>query len=89
MRKHQIELYYGWEESECGMFHAFFAGDSESQNLDAETAATRLADMLDISADNKNFNWNHMSISIPEAVVEKIKAEGVEEYLHREESQNG
>lgn len=81
MEKWQIELLYGYEDGECGIYHAFLAEDPDS-SIDTDAPA-KLAEMLDTTSDSQNFNWDSMYINLPDSVVEKIKAAGVREYIER------
>ena len=76
---YQINLFYGYEENECGIYHAF--QDEDPDTFHGDGMADVLADMLDISADDDNFNWNSMYISLPRSLIDKIKADGVREYF--------
>lgn len=76
---YQIHLFYGYEENEEGIYHSFYAGDPDAYH--GEHIATMLADMLDISPDDDRFNWNSMYVNLPQPLIEKIKADGVREYL--------
>lgn len=77
---YNVELYYGYEESESGIYHAFEAADSSNPAI-TDDMGRNLAEMLDISPDSENFNWDHMPIAIPDSVVAKIKADAINEYL--------
>lgn len=70
MNKHQIELFYGYEELEYNIYHAFLAKDPEEKCGDE--IADELAEMLEVKADGDSFDWDSMYIDLPDSVVEKI-----------------
>ena len=76
---YQIRLYYGWEEHESGIYHSFVADDPHN-DFDAAVAG-RLADMLDVAVDGNSFLWTAMYVDLPQSLIERIKADGVREYL--------
>lgn len=80
MSEYQVKLYYGFEETECGIFHAFEAVDPEVEHDDA-VMAERLARQLDNEAENDNFTCRSMYINLPKTLIEKIKAIAVKEYI--------
>lgn len=77
---HQIELYYGYQECEDGICHAFEASDIE-ERVDSREVAERLAGLLDCTPDDERFNWNSMYIVLPEKTVDRIKQEGRSEMM--------
>lgn len=79
MGKYQIELFYGYEEGECGIWHTFEAHDPDACSNEDETKE-RLADSLDVSSDSLYFDYDSMYIDLPESVVKKIKDDAVREY---------
>lgn len=78
---YQIKLYYGIEDSESGIYHAFEARDPEADCCD--NVEEVLANMLDKDADDPDFSWNSMYINLPDSLISRIKADGVREYLHK------
>lgn len=80
MGKYQIELFYGYEDGECGIWHTFEAHDPDARSDEAKIKE-RLADSLDISSDSVDFNYNSMYIDLPESVVKKIRDDAVREYV--------
>lgn len=84
--KHKIELFYGCERGEEGVYHSFLTGDPDDHS-DLETVEKALADMLSLDPDDQSFNWDSMYIDLPDSVVEKIKAEGVKEYLENKKGE--
>lgn len=78
MKVYQIRLFYGYEETETGIYHSFLADDPD--NGFCLERAEALANMLDVDVSADNFNWNSMHIELPESVVHRIKEEGVLEY---------
>lgn len=82
----QVLLYYAWEEGESGIFHAFNAADPASSVDEKEKDA--LYEQLGITEDSSSsYNWNCMYINLPESLIQRIKAEGVEEYKNLQEVQ--
>ena len=72
---HQIELHYGYQECEDGIYHAFEASDIE-ERVDSREVAERLAGLLDCSPDDEDFDCKSMRITLPKRTVERIRAEG-------------
>lgn len=77
---YQIKLYYGYEEGECGIYHAFKATDPDVP-VDSDAIGQDLAEQLDREVDDDCFNYNSMYIDLPASLIAKIKAEAVLEYL--------
>ena len=72
---YQIELHYGYQECEDGIYHAFETSDIE-ECADSREVAARLAGLLDCTPNDESFNWNSMYVALPEKTVERIRAEG-------------
>lgn len=77
---YQIELRYGYQECENGIYHAFETSDIE-ECADSREVAARLAGLLDCTPDDERFNWNSMYIALPEKTVDRIKQEGRSEMM--------
>lgn len=77
---YQIELHYGYQECEDGIYHAFETSDIE-ECTDSRDIAARLAGLLDCTPNDGSFNWNSMYIALPEKTVERIKQEGRSEMM--------
>jgi hypothetical protein len=77
---YQIELHYGYQECEDGIYHAFETSDIE-ERADSRDIAARLAGLLDCTPNDGSFNWNSMYIALPEKTVERIKQEGRSEMM--------
>lgn len=84
--KYQINLFYAWENGENGIYHAF---ETTDPNMEANPykIEEKLADLLYLKPDDENFNIKNMNISLPDSLVERIKADGVREYLANQEEQ--
>lgn len=80
---YQINLYYGYEENECGIFHSFHAADPDDPYDEkvSDAIGQKLAEQLDREPDDDCFNYDSMYIDLPDSVVAKIKAEAIKEYL--------
>lgn len=76
---YNVELCYGYFEGECGIYHAFRLVAPEKDFPD--DVEKSLAESLETKADNPNFKWDCMHLNLPDAIVERIKADGVREYL--------
>ena len=50
---------------------------------DDEEIAKELADMLDTEPTADDFNFTDMYVSLPQSLVDRIKADGVKEYLEQ------
>ena len=80
MAKYQIELFYGYEDGECGIWHSFEAHDPDAHIADDEVKE-RLAYSLDVSSDSDYFNYDSMYIDLPESLVKKIKDDAIKEHM--------
>lgn len=74
---YQIELHYGYERSHetYETYHAFEATDIEEEADDAVIKA-KLAELLDCSPDDDDFDCKSIRITLPERTVERIREEG-------------
>lgn len=72
-----INLHYGYQEMESGIYHAFEATD-EGGSFDSNAIADRLASVLDVDRKDPDsgFCWNTMMISLPEETVSRIWERG-------------
>ena len=80
--KYQVELFYGYEDHEEGIFHAFDTVAHDSK-VDDDVIVAKLMEQLDCTEEDRasgRFNWNAMYINLPEEVVAQIKADAVKEY---------
>lgn len=68
--KYQIKLFYGYEDGESGIYHAFLAEDPEENH--GSEMATKLARMLEVEPGSNSFNWNSTYIDLPDSVAKKI-----------------
>ena len=72
---YNVELCYGYFEGECGIYHAFRLVAPEKDFPD--DVEKSLTESLETKADNPNFKWDCMHLNLPDAIVERIKADGV------------
>lgn len=79
-KTYRIELYYGYQECESGIYHAFDAVDPQGHH-DDEKMAVKLSDTLDTTPDDVNFHYNSMHILLPASVVATIRADAVNDFL--------
>ena len=77
-----VLLFYGWQEGDEGVYHAFKMEDPAGE-ADDEEIAKELADMLDTEPMADDFNFTDMYVSLPQSLVDRIKADGVKEYLEQ------
>ena len=82
MKRYQVNLFYGYEEGEDGIYHSFQAEDPDVLS-DTDWIESHLADLLDSKPEDPGFNWNCMYIDLPESVVMKIRKDAVRDYLSR------
>lgn len=80
--RYQALLFYGWQEGDEGVYHAFKMEDPAGE-ADDEEIAKELADMLDTEPTADDFNFTDMYVSLPQSLVDRIKADGVKEYLEQ------
>ena len=74
MEHFDVELNYGWQNSHdtYETYHAFELTDPDEQ-ADSGLIANTLANALDTSPDDDDFNWNSMYVRLPESLVKKIQ----------------
>ena len=77
--KYQIELFYGWEDGECGVYHAFKATDPDVEK-DDDKIAMDLAEQLDREYDDDRFDCNSMYVDLPESLIKRIQEDAVREH---------
>lgn len=76
--KYQIKLCYGYEQNEDGdIYHAFEAIGTDESPV-ALSIGKKLCEMLE--ADEDNFDWDWMFISLPESVVSTIRNDAIAEF---------
>lgn len=73
--KYEIELNYGYQECENGIYHAFEATDT-LETVSYEDMGNKLAHLLDCEPSDERFSWAQMRIALPEMTVERIRMEG-------------
>ena len=71
-------LYYGWEETDCGIFHSF---ELTPENVDVNSDEMKKNLMVSLEAQEDRFDWSYISVRIPDALVAQIKADAIAEYL--------
>lgn len=79
-KKYQAELFYGYQEGECGIYHSFELTDPEAAE-DTTELAEKLAGLLDTKLGSDDFNFDSMYVDLPATLVERIKADAIREYL--------
>lgn len=83
-----ILLHYGYQVMEDGdVYHAFEATDLKSPPKEGEMEIA-LADALDTTQDDDRYSYGTMEIILPDSIVERIKQEGVREYLSTMEEED-
>lgn len=78
--KYYVNLNYGYQECEDGIYHAFIAEDTNNLK-EADHIAVELASLLDTTVDDQRFNWDCMNIEIPESVVKQIQQDAVQKCM--------
>ena len=76
----KILLYYGFEEGECGIYHAFEAVDPEAPGDDGGIA-DRLAELLDCKVGDDRFDYNSMLIQLPGLPGQSHQGRAVKEFF--------
>ena len=64
------------------MYHAFQLEDPDGE-VDEDEIAKKLADMLDTEPTADDFDFMDMHVSLPQSLIDRIKADGVKEYLEK------
>lgn len=82
MKKYQIELFYGYEEGECGIYHAFEATDPDAEKNDT-LIAMDLAEQLDCEYESDRFDCNSMYIDLPETLIARIEENAVKAFCEK------
>ena len=78
--KNKVQLNYGYQECEDGIYHAFTLEDPERIG-DPEETAKVLAELLDTTPDDDRFAWNSMFLELPRETIERFREEGRRELL--------
>lgn len=78
-KEYQVKLFYGWEETENGTFHAFEAVDPNVEH-DAEKISEELAEQLDRKVDDIAFDYNSMYVSLPDTLIQRIQEDAIREH---------
>ena len=77
---YKVDLNYGYcyshETYEC--YHSFELTDTDDHDDDI---GWRLADDLDTTPDDEDFNWDIMSLKVPDALVRKIQKDFIDKLL--------
>lgn len=81
-KKYQAEIFYGYQECEDGIYHAFELTDPDTRK-DEDDMAEKLADLLDTEPSDDRFDYDSMYVALPESLVERIKAEAIMEYQEK------
>lgn len=71
-----ISLHYGYLEGEDGIYHTFAAEDP-SERTDSAVVARELAARLGTVPEDASFNWDTLTIRIPEKTVVNLKRSGI------------
>ncbi len=79
-KKYHINLFYGYQNHEEGIFHAFHA-ENPTEHGHEDEIAVKLAQLLDTQYGSEDFDYDSMYIEIPASVVEQIKADAVNEFV--------
>ena len=74
---HVITLYYGYQESTEGRNHAFVVEDAADMP-ETSRIPYELAELLGTIPEDRDFNWDTLSVEIPEATVIKLRQEGMQ-----------
>lgn len=82
-RDYAARLCYGWEETDCGIFHSF---ELTPENDDVDSGEMKKILMNSLDAQEDRFDWNHIPVRIPDALVAQIKADAIVEYLAANEA---
>lgn len=69
-----LTLHYGYQEGECGIYHAFTLTDPDIF-VDPDDMGKQLASMLDCSVEDPYFNWDEMDVTVPESFLQKLREE--------------
>lgn len=78
---YSINLHFGYEESTYGISHEFLVRDPQD-NVDSDEIAEELAELLDCETGDPSFNYDVIPLEIPESIITRIKAQGVQEHLN-------
>lgn len=82
MERYEAELNYGWQNSHdtYETYHAFEVTDPDV-SADSEEIGKKLAEMLDTTPDDDDFNWNSMYVRLPDSLVRKIQSGTINEIM--------
>ena len=68
-----VDLNYGWQRSDYDVFHSFELTDPADFSVSDEDMGAHLAELLDTTTDDEDFNWNMMGVAIPDMTAKKIQ----------------
>ena len=80
--KNKVQLNYGYQECEDGIYHSFILEDPEHIGDSDETAKT-LAELLDTTPADDRFGWNSMFLALPKETIERFREKGRKELLSK------
>lgn len=80
--KNKVNLNYGYQEGEDGIYHSFTLEDPDHITDEDETAKN-LAELLDTKPDDDRFGWNNMFVELPKETIARIRTEGQMELLQK------
>ena len=80
--KNKVNLNYGYQEGEDGIYHSFTLEDPDHITDEDETAKN-LAELLDTTPDDDRFGWNNMFVELPKETIARIRTEGQMELLQK------
>lgn len=85
-KEYQIELLYGLVDQEYTTHCAFEVIDPEAAtdlSPAVQDAESKIAEALDVDPNSQDFALSYEHLTLPSSLVERIKADGVQEYRER------
>lgn len=82
VKRYEAELHYGWQRSHdtYETYHAFELTDPEIP-ADYDELGEILADLLDTTPDDEDFDCNSMNVNIPASLVRRIQNDFINEIM--------
>lgn len=74
MKEYEALLHYGYQRSHdtYETYHSFELADADDKT-DCAVIARELAESLDTTPEDEDFNWNSMLVRLPDSLVRKIQ----------------
>lgn len=76
---YKVLVTYGYLDDKTGISHIVHVSEPDA-SVDSTAVVASLAQQLDTYPDNKDFSWDVATCVLPEALVNRIRADAVRDY---------